>query len=374
MALQRRENDLVVGLRVWAAAHGRSRYKAALIPLEDVWEVFRRVPNRNVDDAFEPAVLAALLNTLEAAGLIEQVQRRTPERVSLPVKVRLLAQAEPPVVPPMPMWHPDLSWLAAYWTSSTAKQRAAYAAIDRWLKSGPDLCRIPLRERALEIFGTFGNEADFPMPEKTLDTLTSGPLFSDTGRLDELLHTFRPPPPLITETFPLEEDDSHYCRVGTGDVLFVVENSTTWWSLVESLPAGHRLGYVAWGLGGTFRASIRAIKAKHGITQIRYFGDLDTSGLRIPLRASGTALDLGLPPVQPAKRLYQALQSLGRPRPAAAKEASVSTGTAGELAQWLPAGCQAAGRQLLMDGNRLAQEWVSYRYLQRSSDWHDDVR
>ncbi|WP_405495539.1 Wadjet anti-phage system protein JetD domain-containing protein [Streptomyces sp. NBC_00096] len=374
MALQRRENDLITGLREWAATHGRSRYKAALIPLADVWEVFRRVPNRNVDEAFEPAVLAALLNTLEAHGLIEQVQRRTPEQVSLPVKVRLLAQAEPPVVPPMPRWHPDLTWLASHWTSATAKQRPAYAAIDRWLKSGPDLFRIPLRERALEIFGTFGNEADFPMPEKTLDTLTSGPLFSDPGRLDELLHTFRPPPPLITETFPLEEDDSHYCRVGTGDVLFVVENSTTWWSLVESLPAGHRLGYVAWGLGGTFRASIRAIKAKHGITQIRYFGDLDTSGLRIPLRASGTALELGLPPVQPAKRLYQALQSLGRPRPAAAKEASVSAGTAGELAQWLPVGCQAGGRQLLLDGNRLAQEWVSYRYLQRSSDWHDDVR
>lgn len=374
MALQRRENDLIAGLREWAAGHGRSRYKAALIPLDDVWEVFRRVPNRNVDDAFEPAVLAGALDMLEAAGLIEQVQRRTPEKVSLPVKVRLLAQAPPPVVPPMPMWHPALTWLASYWATATAKQRSAYAAIDRWLKSGPDLFRIPLRERALEIFGTFGSEADFPMPEKTFDTLASGPLFSNSARLDELLQAFRPPPPLITETFPLEESDSHYCRVGAGDVLFVVENSTTWWSLVESLPADHRLGYVAWGLGGTFRASIRAIKAKHGITQIRYFGDLDTSGLRIPLRASATALALGLPPVQPAQRLYQVLQSLGQPRPAAPKEASVSAATAGELAQWLPAPCRTGGTQLLLDGNRLAQEWVSYRYLQHSSDWYDDVR
>ncbi|MFC5197080.1 Wadjet anti-phage system protein JetD domain-containing protein [Streptomyces kaempferi] len=275
----------------------------------------------------------------------------------------------------MPMWHPALTWLAAEWATATPKQRSAYAAIDRWLKSGPDLFAIPLRERALEIFGAFGSGADFPMPEKTFDTLSSGPLFSNPDRLDKLLHAFRPPPPLITETFPLEEDDGHYCRVGTGDVLFVVENSTTWWSLVESLPDDHRLGYVAWGLGGTFRASIRAIKAKHGITQIRYFGDLDTSGLRIPLRASSTALELvGLPPVQPAERLYRVLQSLGRPRPAAAKEASVSAGTASELARWLPAPCRAGGTQVLLDGNRLAQEWVSYRYLQQSTDWYDDVR
>lgn len=157
-------------------------------------------------------------------------------------------------------------------------------------------------------------------------------------------------------------------------MLFVVENATTWWSLVESLPDDHRLGYVAWGLGGTFRASIRVIKAKHHITQIRYFGDLDTSGLRIPLRASTTAVELGLPSVQPAEQLYRVLQLLGRPRPAAAKEASVGVGTADELAKWLPAQCRGSAAQLLLEGNRLAQEWVSYRYLRQSTDWHCDVR
>ncbi|WP_329177313.1 Wadjet anti-phage system protein JetD domain-containing protein [Streptomyces sp. NBC_01477] len=374
MALPRRESELIAGLREWAAAHGRSPYKEAFISLDAVWEVFRRVPHRNVAGAFEPAVLVSLLNALDSAGLIRQVQRRTPDKVSLPVKVRLLPQAQPPAVPPMPRWHPVLTWLAEEWATATVKQRPAYAAIDRWLKSGPDLFRIPLRERALEIFGTFGSAEDFLMPEKTLDDLKSGPLFSDQGRLDQLLHAFRPPLPLITETFPLEDEDGRYCRVGTGDVLFVVENATTWWSLVESLPGDHRLGYVAWGLGGTFRASIRAIKAKHRITQIRYFGDLDTSGLRIPLRACDTAAELGLPPVQPAEHLYRALQLLGRPRPATAKEASITAATAGELAQWLPAPCQERGRQLLLDGQRLAQEWVTYRYLRQNCDWHDDVR
>ncbi|WP_234322773.1 Wadjet anti-phage system protein JetD domain-containing protein [Streptomyces sp. NRRL S-350] len=341
--------------------------------MDEVLGVFHRIPHRNVAEAFEPAVLAGLLSALESNGLIEQTRQRTAEKVSLPLKVKLLAERQRPAVPPMPMWHPALSWLATSWTTASSKQRAAYIAVNRWLKSGPDLFALPLRERCLEIFGTFGSEEDYLMPEKALDDLNSGPLFSDAARVDQLLHAFRPPPPLITETFPLE-DDSRYCRVGNGDVLFVVENATTWWSLVESLPQEHRLGYVAWGLGGTFRASIRAIKAKHGITQIRYFGDLDTSGLRIPLRTSETALELGLPPVQPAEHLYRALVSLGRPRRAAAKEASISTATAVELAGWLPASCRASGVQILQAGNRLAQEWVTYRYLQQSTDWHADVR
>jgi hypothetical protein len=210
------------------------------------------------------------------------------------------------------------------------------------------------------------------MPEKTFDELKSGPLFSDPDQLDEVIRTFRPPPPLLTETFPLEEADGRYWRVGTGDVLLVVENSTTWWSLVKCLPEQHRLGYVAWGLGGTFRASVRAITAEHRISEIRYFGDLDLSGVRIPLKASHTASQLGLPAVQPTEKLYEVLFDLGRPRNA--KEAPANATEATQLASWLPAKHRADTVGLLMEGKRLAQEWVGYRYLQRNTDWYADVR
>lgn len=84
-----------------------------------------------------------------------------------------------------------------------------------------------------------------------------------------------------------------------GDILLVVENSATWWSLVRSLPDNHRLGYVARGFGGTFRASVNTLADGHGIAEIRYFGDLDLSGIRIPYAASKTASERGLPTIQP---------------------------------------------------------------------------
>ncbi|MGW3955674.1 Wadjet anti-phage system protein JetD domain-containing protein [Streptomyces sp. NPDC004752] len=371
--LPRRERELLALLRQWAKDNKRSAHSRTQIPLEAVLKAFQTIRNRNAEGDFEPAVLADRLEALEQRGLIKAFRERTPDQVSLPVKIWLLPEERPVrAEEPMPRWHHELNWLAREWQRATPKQRAAYTALNLWRKSDPDLFAVPIRERALEIFGAFGSETDFPMPEKTFDELKSGPLFSDPDRLDEIIRTFRPPPPLLTETFPLEETDGRYRRVGTGDVLLVVENATTWWSLVECLPEQHRLGYVAWGLGSTFRASVRAITAEHRISEIRYFGDLDLSGVRIPLKASHTASHLGLPAVRPTEVLYEALLGLGRPR--IAKEAPADAAEAAELASWLPAQHRADTMNLLVEGRRLAQEWVGYRYLTRNTGWYADIR
>ncbi|MEH0420751.1 hypothetical protein [Streptomyces sp. B21-083] len=332
--LPRRERELITRLRQWAKDNRRGSGGKIQIPLDAVWAAFQAIRNRNPEGDFEQAVLAHCLGTLEQHGLIKSFQERTPEKISLPVKIWLLPEALPArVEEPMPRWHHELHWLADQWRRATPKQRAAYIAINLWLKSDPDLFAVPIRERALEIFATFGSETVFPMPEKTFDELKSGILFSDPERLDTVLRTFRPPPPLLTETFPLEEADGHYRRVGTGDVLLVVENSTTWWSIVECLPEHHRLGYVAWGLGGTFRASIRAITAEHRISEIRYFGDLDLSGVRIPLQRV-----THVPGTGAATRTTDrgAVQRAPRPRPPPHREGNTSrcTGSrgSGELA------------------------------------------
>lgn len=372
-ALPRRERELIARLRQWAKDNRRSTHNRTQIPLEAVLKAFQTIRNRNPEGEFESVVLAGRLDVLERHGLIKAFQERTPEKVSLPVKIWLLPEERPVrTEEAMPRWHHELNWLAGEWRRATPRQRAAYTALNLWRKNDPDLFAVPVRERALEIFGTFGSETDFLMPEKTFDELKSGPLFSDPDRLDEVIRTFRPPPPLLTETFPLEEADGRYRRVGTGDVLLVVENATTWWSIVECLPEQHRLGYVAWGLGGTFRASVRAITAEHRVSEIRYFGDLDLSGVRIPLKASHTASQLGLPAVQPTEVLYEALLGLGRPR--AAKEAPADAAEAAQLASWLPAQHRADTVGLLMGGKRLAQEWVGYRYLIRNTNWYADIR
>ncbi|MFD3412916.1 hypothetical protein [Streptomyces cyaneofuscatus] len=370
--MKHRQSEFIRRLRAGATEAGWNGARRTRVVLDDIWIAFRKVNNRNPDGEFEPLLMSRLLDELEEQGLIEQMKQRTRDKVSLPLKIWLCATAPPrPPEPPMPQWHPDLYRLAREWPTATSKQRSAYVAVNHWLMSDPDLFPVPIRERALEIFGTYGSEADFPMPEKTFDTLRSGLIFGDSDRLHATLRTFTTHPPLLTETFLTEIGDGYYQRVGGGDILLVVENSATWWSLVHSLPDNHRLGYVAWGLGGTFRASVNTLAAKHGIAEIRYFGDLDLSGIRIPYAASKTASERGLPAVQPTERLYGALLALGRAR--GAKEKAIDAGEARALVEWMPAAHRGRAVGLLVAGQRLAQEWVGYRYLTRNTAWHADL-
>lgn len=371
--LPRRERELAAGLRRWADDRGLGKGSKTRVPIRDVYDLFQRVHNRNPDNAYEPEVLARLLQQLEQHRIIKPLREQAPDMVPLPVGVWLLPEApRKPASTPMPPWHPELAGLAASWRTAGPRQRSAYAAINTWLKSVPDLTPLPLRERALEIFGTFGSDDDFPVPEKALDTLRSGTLFSDTARVDELLRTFRPPPPLLTETFPSDDENGRFHRVGHGDLLLVIENSTTWWSIVDRLPSDHRLGYVAWGVGGSFRASIRSIAARHRITEIRYFGDLDPSGLAIPLKANQASTAVGLPPVLPATALYELLLRVGRPR--RGTEAPPAPDVAASLSAWLPPDHRAIVSALLIDGRRIAQEWANHRHLSRDISWQQDVR
>ncbi|WBC04749.1 DUF2220 family protein [Micromonospora sp. WMMA1976] len=140
---------------------------------------------------------------------------------------------------------------------------------------------------------------------------------------------------------------------------------------MNSLPERHDLGYVAWGLGNTFTASVNTIRARHAVAEIRYFGDLDLSGLRIPLSASATAVHNGLPQVRPAMHLYRALLQLGLP--IAAKEKAAAPADAARLAGWLGENMGQVAA-LLTRGERLAQEWVGFRHLRTDASWHADVR
>lgn len=368
-----RENDLLALLRKWATDNGWKGTTKKKIQLPAVWTAFHGVRDNNPDGEYESAILARQLKSLERHRRIKLIKTDNREKIPLPVAIWLLpTTGSEPEQEEMPRWHHELYWLAYEWPNATRKQRAAYTAINSWLMRGPDLTPVPLRERSLEIFGEFGSAAEFPMPEKTLDTLKSGPLFSDPDQLLALIRAFVIPPPLLSETFLEEIGDGYYQKIGIGDVLLVIENSTTWWSIVRSLPDQHRLGYVAWGLGNTFLASIHSIAEKHGVSRIRYFGDLDLSGLRIPRAASRRATEDDLPPVAPAVELYAALQRFGRS--SRGKERQVSRTEAAQLADWLVEPLREQAIELLMSGERLAQEWVGLRYLKRSDTWYPDVR
>ncbi|MFD3400094.1 Wadjet anti-phage system protein JetD domain-containing protein [Kribbella sp. NPDC058693] len=223
--------------------------------------------------------------------------------------------------------------------------------MNTWLR---DHCKeqdvLPLRERSLQIF----------KHEKELDRLLSTGVFGP-GRLTlELLRTFRTHPPLPS------------VRIGNGPVLLVVENDNTFNSIRSTLATNPGpVGHLAWGAGGAFEASVRSCGELAGITRIRYFGDLDVDGLRIPRNAATTAAEGALPSLLPANGLYRRLlrtesEQPGQ-RPALSDEAS-------SLTSWIPdSSLRADIVDLLGRGVRIPQEALNASLLQADRSWIHDL-
>lgn len=253
--------------------------------------------------------------------------------------------------PAPPIWRRELSWARGHKLTTT--QVEILTAINRWLRDtdGDEEQRtvIPMRERSLEIFGD----------EKRLDALMATTLF-EPGRLTlATLFAERVPPPLACE------------RVGDGDIVLVIENSDTY-ETVRALLAENcgRVGYVAFGGGHAFEASVARIRRLSGVRDIAYYGDLDDDGLIIPQRANVSAVSLGLPPVRPAAGLYQLLlRQVVRGR--APKQ--VPPLVAERRASWLPATIRRAAADLLVAGDRLAQEATGAVLLRRDDSWRHDL-
>jgi hypothetical protein len=174
----------------------------------------------------------------------------------------------------------------------------------------------------------------------------------------ELLRTYR-------VTLPL-----HVTSVGPGDVLLVVENSDTFDSLRRALStAPGRVGALAWGAGAGFESSVLSVASMElAVQEIRYFGDLDAVGLRIPAAAARLARQEGLPDVRPATTLYTALLAVGQPRGA---QLPLDAQRADELVGWLDPQHQQPCRLLLTKGHRIAQEAVGLAYLTATSAWRN---
>jgi hypothetical protein len=372
--IERLADGLYHELIAWATRRNWAGTTRKEVPIDDVRRCFHTVYQRREEDSSVAALIRDSLAVLVERGRVVPTRTTDHEAIALPRKIKLNPRVprRSRSVPVMPRWHRLLSDLEDAWPAAGPRQRACYTAINAWLLSNPDRTTlVPLRERAVEIFSASGDEETFPSPEKAMDEVHNGPLFGDQERLLELLHATATPPPLLSKQ-PLEELSENYLkRVGDGDLLLVVENSATWWSIVRALPPRHNVGHVAWGLGGSFVSSIRSITEDRGIRRIRYFGDVDLSGLRIPMSAERTARGAGLPTVWPARHLYAELFAVGRSWRAGDK--AVSEDRAGELSGWLPEEHHEATTRLLVQGRRIAQEWVGYHILSRTESWQADL-
>jgi hypothetical protein len=146
--------------------------------------------------------------------------------------------------------------------------------------------------------------------------------------------------------------------------LIVLENVATWDSYRRWNEQHAFFGAVVYGGGDRFREGVLYLKMIFselgGPREVFYFGDLDPAGLRIPRLASARALANGLPPVQPHFWSYeQLLRSATKTQMAEEVDATVQL----DDCDWLEVFSDKA-KCILKCGNRLAQEHVSWQYLQ----------
>lgn len=313
--------DLVDRLR----ATGRTRIDRA-----GLWRAFgESVPSAH-GSVDARRMLAETVAELASSGELVPSAATDDGVPPLPRSVRLVRPRSTPVAAPAAeLWHPELR--------AADRMRAPSAVVrqvNRWLfDGGTRAATVPLRERALEITGD----------EKAFDSGLPVPL------TPEILRAVR-------VTLPLHREP-----VGGGPVLLVVENADTFRSLCGALRADPGpVGAVAWGAGNAFASSVLSLAADPP-GAIRYFGDLDAAGLRIPARACDLAVSEGLPPVRPAAGLYRELLVHGRPAAATTVD---HTGV-----EWLDPVLRAPVRDLFAEGHRLAQEAVGTRVLAASRAW-----
>lgn len=205
---------------------------------------------------------------------------------------------------------------------------------------------VPLKERSLELFGD----------EKRLDALLATALFRDDRLTLDHLRCFSIPEPLGWQR-GLRPD---------GPVI-VIENLSTWHTYVEWDKIRPRFSAVIYGGGNRFVDGVlflRQIFAElgGGPRPVRYFGDLDAAGLRIPRRASQRAVTAGLPAVEPHDESYRWLLDMA----AVATAGEVVDDNAGvrEDCNWLGEFAEQ-GWKLISAGKRLAQERIGWEFVSR---------
>jgi hypothetical protein len=318
------------------------------VQLVELWSLLDEVDPTSRMDVRRRRILSELIAELADAQVVELPAARSYDHTENPPLPRFLViqrEAAGPRPRKPVVWHPALAWVPR--ADLTRSQEDIMEQVNQWLHQSRDRLTVPSRERSLEVFGD----------EKALDRLVGTVLFGPERLTLELLRCQRVVPRLHCEF------------AGDGDVLLVVENSDTFNSLLTVLRdrEDHRVGLVGWGAGTGFEASVLSIPfAGRPITEIRYFGDLDENGLRIPANASTVALIAGLRPVVSATGLYAALLQRGVRQQG---QRRLPADAAVTLVSWLDPSQRAAAAALLTEGTRMAQEAVGLSYLTSYDDW-----
>ncbi|MFE0773370.1 hypothetical protein [Streptomyces sp. NPDC058861] len=227
----------------------------------------------------------------------------------------------------------------------TTADHALLGPINALLRDQPDAEVVPLADRSYQLYGD----------EKRLKNIERHHLVTK-GFLDLATHLRARPTPAPLAMFEL----------GPAPWLLIVENTAAFTSLREILgtwPDRSQVGWLAFGEGDHLIASLPTAltsfrERNHAVNTMLLYADLDLDGLRCAQKASERARTAGLPPLQPALGLYQALlNQTPRVHPPA------TTDDAHTAAAWLPPELAEPVTKLLTTGLVLRHEALALPQL-----------
>jgi len=240
-------------------------------------------------------------------------------------------------------WPPELQFAASL---DSRTHQETLLTIRKWLASGGRKANpAPLKERSADIFGD----------EKRLDKLMKTDLFSPGALTLQTLHCYPIYPDLIWEKGRID-----------APAILVIENSNTYHSFCRWNEQSKQYAGCVYGNGFMIHHTCPELKQVLQETNpnatIEYFGDLDATGIRIPVILSGLLQSVGLPVVRPAEKWYEVLIVQFVKSHEKLKKAHPGAWTAKDLA-WFSMPLRQQIEDVFQLGYRLPQEFVGTEWL-----------
>jgi hypothetical protein len=315
------------------------------IPIDTAWRTFQQMYPKIAVSSDARIRLMEILNQLVAESKIHlPVGKRGWDRTAktgIPIWIEIFREKKDEVLPRMDeiVWPPELQFAA---TLESRVHQETLLQIRDWLAAGGRKASlVPLKERSASIFGD----------EKRLDKLMKTELFGPGALTLELLHCYPIFPDLIWEKGNAE-----------ASAILIIENSNTYHSFCRWNRVSGCYAACIYGNGFTIHHTCkelpRVLQETNPDAKLEYFGDLDATGIRIPLHLS-TLLNTR---VVPAEFWYEVLITRFEQTEKKPVKATPGAWTANEL-NWFTAPLRLRIEQVFRAGYRLAQEFVGTDHL-----------
>lgn len=327
----------------------RSTGTRVRVPIDAAWRTFQQMYPKLVVTSDARIRLMEILRQLAAEAKIQMPKgKRSWDRTAktaIPMWIEISREKREEILPRMDeiVWPPELQFAATL--ENRVHQETLFLIRDWLAAGGRKASLVPLKERSADIFGD----------EKRLDKLLKTELFAPGALTLELLHCYPIYPDLIWEKGNPE-----------APAILIIENSNTYHSFCRWNRVSGRYAACIYGNGfmihHTCKELPRILRETNPAAHIEYFGDLDATGIRIPIHLN----KLLETRVLPAESWYEVLVTHFEQIVKKPVKASPGVWTTAEL-NWFAAPLRARIEQVFRAGYRLAQEFVGTDYLRSTA-------